>query len=572
MPDNRIPPILAGGSPRPNDVIAFLSFEDWLGAKEHLSKEWVRVYRHWKQGDTVLDTYSAMVEIADDKTLATVLSSSEWDVHTDFGNPHFASVRGSEPTYFSGLTREVEKGVVFRPFIFERSFHGFVPAVVELDPEFVRFHNLFFVPETSEYKRVTDDGEIVVVAKISTAENDAFIDVDAYHLRDYLAAKRCALVRYHDHHRRAVPAIKDAIGGEFAKKDVAEKDRHFELWLRQDIPYKGRQSASRLLGKDVVPPLDKPDARHTDWSSRAEGKHATFIIGRDENGKDIEVTCDEAKLSNYFTDRGTPHFLTPVYFTPDILLRYYNEPARFSAGTGGISCLDLWSMPADESPEGLIQVWLGDLAKLPYKEQLHWRQHNVPPKGTISKERFTRDFMAQPVDDRRDPAVNLLNAHYVVNGRSVQKYGAPLFRELDDRDAHIHKTLRVPVTEEWQEFDHQIQAIAKLTVDSLDVSLLEKISGKSQKDLKGSLNLLEAALEKEGVDAPTRDLIMKPLRGIQGLRSSGAAHRKGSNFDEQLEKLGIQDKANREKARHLMEEVVQALETLRDTLPRAKDE
>lgn len=52
-------------------------------------------------------------------------------------------------------------------------------------------------------------------------------------------------------------------------------------------------------------------------------------------------------------------------------------------------------MPIDITKEDLVQVWLGDLSKLPDKEQLHWRQYNVPPQGTISQYRFETDFEAK---------------------------------------------------------------------------------------------------------------------------------------------------------------------------------
>src|SRR5690606_30591912 len=121
---------------------------------------------------------------------------------------------------------------------------------------------------------------------------------------------------------------------------------------------KGFLSYSRLLGKDIIKPFDKPFARFT--FDTPEKDYVSFIIGADKNGNNIECTCNEDYLSSYFTDTGAPNFLTPVYFNKAVLLKYYSEPKRFEVTSHHFSCLSLWGIDIDITKEGLVQVWLGD--------------------------------------------------------------------------------------------------------------------------------------------------------------------------------------------------------------------
>ncbi|MHA1851660.1 MAG: hypothetical protein ACTSW8_10485, partial [Candidatus Thorarchaeota archaeon] len=70
---------------------------------------------------------------------------------------------------------------------------------------------------------------------------------------------------------------------------------------------------SRLLGKDVILP-------NQEISLQQDKEYAEFkVVNR--NGEEIESTSNEKELSNFFTDRMTPHFLTPVFFSSDVIGR-----------------------------------------------------------------------------------------------------------------------------------------------------------------------------------------------------------------------------------------------------------
>lgn len=105
------------------------------------------------------------------------------------------------------------------------------------------------------------------------------------------------------------------------------------------------------------------------------------------------------------------------------------------------------------------------------------------------------------------------------------------------------------MTDEWKEFDEQIQSLAKVFCDSLNVKLLEILSKKKidNKEIKGSISLLYVALLELGLGEKERNLIIESLQAIQTIRSTGSAHRKGEKFNKSLEKYNLSALTNEAK-------------------------
>jgi hypothetical protein len=217
-------------------------------------------------------------------------------------------------------------------------------------------------------------------------------------------------------------------------------------------------------------------------------------------------------------------------------------------------------------------VWLGDLGRIPYTEQLHWRQFNIPPRGTITRHRWLRDFMAEFADPDNDPVYYFHVAFEEVQGEVNAKYQEDLFTGLDDKDRHAYETLHLPLTEEWKEFDEQIQALAKITVDSLNVDLLSRQTGQriDGAAIKGSLDLLREYLKKTEVPEDIKEQILHALHAVQTIRSTGAAHRKGANFEAALKRFQLDNLSNRAKVRKLLVDLTRALSLFTSAVQGAK--
>jgi hypothetical protein len=567
--DNKVPKVIQNfiSQPSSNPILSFLSFEDWLGKKGNEAKDWILVAQSWDDGATDSFTFSVLTRFSKNN-LKTILSISKWDVNLHIGRPMFNKHGENGFVYYGSEQPDEFRCIEFFPFTIHREFHGYIPNTFELVQDFILYHEAFYVPEVNEYHHITDDGEIQPVVRFIREKSNEKLFADAHHLKDYLAARGCCLIRYHDHRRFSSADVSKYINKDGTNYKYKDDTSAYEIWVNHNEPMTEYTCLSRLLGKDVVLPYPEPDKKHAELN--LNGKFVTFIVGRDEKGSEVEATCDEDSLSNYFTDRGTPHFLTPVFFGREVLGKYYQEPRRYSINNSYLNCLHLWDIPFDTTSEGLIQVWLGDLGRIPYKEQLHWRQFNVAPRGDITKHRWLRDFMAEFANPNLedDPIAYFYTAFNNLQKKSKSKYGEEFFLELSDKDKHAYETLHMPLTEEWKEFDEQIQAIAKVTVDSLNVELLSRECGAKidGKVVKGSIDLLGMFLEQFGVGQDQIKQILFGFQTIQTLRSTGAAHRKGSKFEQAIQKYGLADISNFEKFKKITLEIIKSLSFIIDLL------
>ena len=275
----------------------------------------------------------------------------------------------------------------------------------------------------------------------------------------------CIRDRYHDHRRFCNERI--------TIESVIHRDKTSTFNIcAGDI--KNNLYFTRLLGKDIVFPLDAPLLYHYGFE---EEKFVDFIIGVDGAGNEITCTCNGNELSNYFVDRGTPNYITSVYFSRQVLKKYYDENTRFSVKGNFVKCLDKWHIQYDVNEENLVHVYLGDLGKIPYKEQMHWRHYNEHPRGSITEERFKQDFLAQWVEPKLEKEEKFKNAYHELQEAFKEKFSDSLFLELNEADSHCYSSLRMPVSDEWSEFEEIIQSLAKVTVDSLNVSFLTEKTG-----------------------------------------------------------------------------------------------
>ena len=258
---------------------------------------------------------------------------------------------------------------------------------------------------------------------------------------------------------------------------------------------------------------------------------AEFIIGINNLGKEIKYTCDESKLGNNFgANPKAPNFLTPIFFKKEVLDKYYSKPSKYTVSDGYLSFGSVWGINIDNNAIDCIMVYLGDLGRLPYEEQQHWRLHNII-KGNISETSFKRDFKAEFCSPT-EPALFFKERFAVFRKGWKEKLGWNLFKSLNKKDEHHIKTLKVPDNEQ-KEFDEVILSLNKILIDSLNVSEMKK-SLIFEKDDK-SISILEKYLKQRHNFNSTQ--MFNFFKSLQNLRSRGSAHRKGSDYNKIYEKF-----------------------------------
>lgn len=391
---------------RIKNAVDFLSFNDWFALKENESTDWMIVARLQKIGSSDFRTFSVLAS-AEEGNLEKFLSTEDWDImrlgNMDFGRPYFELSKEDDLIYDSGQSAKIE-GIEFQPFTLYHTYHGYIPHRFELVQNFLLFNDAFYDKREQKYVRINDDGELDPVAKYeSINEDNLSILVDVHLLRDFLAANRSYLIRYHDHRRWTKEDITEQINErKFKKIPISSPSSRFELLLRTELQWGDNKSNSRLLGKDIVYPYPEPNRQHKDHlTGQFDSEYAKFIIGRDEKEEEIHASCNEEILGNRFNGRE-PRFLTPVFFAKELLVKYKSEPSRYQVGKSYISCLDLWSIEIRITEEDLIHAWLGDLGRIPYNEQVYWQEFNMAPGEGFTRARLIRNFAGKIVESTHE--------------------------------------------------------------------------------------------------------------------------------------------------------------------------
>lgn len=253
---------------------------------------------------------------------------------------------------------------------------------------------------------------------------------------------------------------------------------------------------------------------HYDGDCRCE----SFIVGLDKNGKEIEASCDTNQLK-------------PVFFSKDVLNKYYSNPV-FNVEWNRLSNR-YFSLKMDNNHYLYVVVLLKDLASLPYKEQLHWKAHNISPSAEYKlSSSFCNSMFYCNWNCGNETEDLLLKEKYdQFNNSWYNKYKWYLFKPLSGHQADFYKSLHLPTSNNnVQEFCDQIETMALIFVDSVNVKILKSIVAYEEGDK--SIILLEKYLIHEGIN---NGYIIEFLRHLQTLRSGiTRAHRLKTKKDSQL--------------------------------------
>ncbi|MBC3842097.1 hypothetical protein GXW82_23550 [Streptacidiphilus sp. 4-A2] len=462
--------------------------------------------------------YSALVPVGD---VDACLNNVSWDLDLGHGTPGFIFYPDDRKEY---LRFGDDDGV--EPLIVRRFFHGLKPPYNEVSEEFRHFHNLYEDRARSVFVAFDDSGDEIEVVRMS----DDKVEVKVKYLKEYLAARDMSLLLFYVVDRWSEKTLAE-LG--MTRQDEESRDTGYSYSrFVEEFPDLGteRETCARLLGKKVMKGSANYDPEHS-WGRR-DRKYEDFIIGVDEDGEEVHYTCDEEKLANYFgKNPGAPHFLRPVFFRKEVLAKYYNEPGKFSVDDGYLTCAGYWGMPLDNNHQKYVTAFLGDLGKLPHKEQLYWKGYNVTPDGRMSDIAFRRSMLGEWADATEPTLV--FKRTYERFGKSwLSKHGWELFKKLKPADAHHWTALHVPSEGNQKEFDEQVMSLTKLLVDRINEAEVGK-RATLEADDKGGITKFGRYLD--AITFTEAESLIKFLRNLQSLRS-GAAHVKNMRNNSDYQK------------------------------------
>jgi hypothetical protein len=283
-----------------------------------------------------------------------------------------------------------------------------------------------------------------------------------------------------------------------------------------------------LRGFDIVRPSAETRKRvHLKLQGREPREYASFKIQDWKHRRVVEWTTDPERIGNYFVASDLPFGISPVFFKPEILTQYRVDPSRYKVLPDCVTCIGAWSLPYYVNEEGQVHVYLIDLARLPFEEQLRWKTFNQEPRGPLAQRAITQDFKAEFSEDY-DPLLSLLEIledfpaeDSSGNPCAVWALGTlPETRNLD--------FLGYVVTDSRKELEDQISALVQIVIEGLSRGEINRLAdGLGCRDDKqlGSLKQLGKVLDALGIPVETRDLVLVPLIELYGHRSRSVAHR-----------------------------------------------
>lgn len=487
--------------------------------QKHGEETWVSLYKRISKDDKSEDGgfYSALVS---QSATEIALKKPSWDLMLGGGGPDFviSYENGAETTkYMAQGDSEFSRIVLYR------EFHGRKDDYFEILEEFRLFHNLYFDQKSTTYLAFDDAGDEVEVIKMLPSE----IKVRKGYLRSFMAATQKNLLLYFEVTRH----FSDRVD---YKGDVESEALRIALYSGQSYS-EGFNYFTRALGKKLIfcDPIEKSGV----WPFTADKQYEDFIIGGDLDAP-VTYNCDPDELANYFgANPDAPHYLTPVFFKKEVMQKYYAS-SDYEISDGHLSRKGSWSLRFDNNSSGHVSVFLGDLGRdLPSKEQIYWKSFNLIPDGhRISETNYQRSFLGNFFDPE-SPEHRFKYAFVEVQKACAKKLGWSIFLPLADKDAHFLNSIRSMLTCEQSEFDALILSVAKITIDSVNIKDLRKHLG--QDDESKSIVLLGLFLQSLNIQ--NHEDFSTFLRGVQSVRSSGVAHRKGTEYDKVIAKLNIDE-------------------------------
>lgn len=489
--------------------------------EKHGLENWVTVYENITSSDKS-ESKTFYCALSKKKSTKKAMNHIGWDLSLGHGRPgfmtHFKNGK-SVTTYLNGVDEE------FRPLILYRDFEGPAEKYVEVNEEIRLLHNLCFDPNTSTYFTFDDAAERIDVIKF----NQEKIDIRRTYLRSYLAAIQHDLLLFFsvDRHFRTNVSLSE---------DLSSPELTYAIYSGKAY-VKGYTSFIRINGKKLI--KAEPVETCGIWPYEAEKKYEEFIIGGDENNPKL-FSSNRSKLADYFGGNpGAPHYLTPVFFKKDVLQKYYSD-SRYSVQDGTIHKDGGWMLRLDNNIHDYVSVFLGDLGSdLPHSEQIYWKSYNLVPDGhRISNVNYQRSILGN-FHDSESPDLSFKQEFAKFNKEWKCKYGWDLFLPLAAEDMHFLNGLRSLLKNDQIEFDNQILAIAKITIDSVNVVELRKFLGLVHDDSSTSIELLQLMFYKLVMNGIPESIEF--IRAVQGVRSSGTAHRKGDKYTKAVKRLNVSD-------------------------------
>lgn len=400
------------------------------------------------------------------------------------------------------------------PVLFGRDFDGRVgdKTYFELNQKFAQICDIHLMPERNAYCALDENGDVedaVSIRKIKLpghTETGTVVLLKRKHLDEYLRIADCSVVRTFDC-MRFTKEFFGWNGSDPTKISVIPTlFYYFHLEGNHASFARGCQHVTRRTA-----------------ALKPKKMHESFIAYDWKSKQVIEISCSPGQTSNYFTKSDLPYELSPAFFRPEVLARYKTDKDKYTLEDRSVRCRGTWSLETyDINEAGQVHTYIACLRNLPYTEQLHWKAHNEPPKGSISKRAFMCDFKGE-WHEEYDPLPSLKNALTEIRARLAPWWSL--------RCETLLERVNYPVTASADEWAEEILGLDQLLVEGFEEKWLRKKSeelGRTPDDKLRSLKLIHECLIGLNYEPDHAKTIVTPLAELHDLRSKVKGHAQGS--------------------------------------------
>ena len=444
------------------------------------------------------------------------LPSHSWTIEKIIEGGKDSSIHLTPPLSQSGC-RSFEGG---EKLIFFRSFEGFkgYNPPIEISQKLVHALDLHYVDDWEAYCRLDKRGDIEQVINVYRNPHlDSWEEVRAVTIRPrdlstYMALTATSLVTSFSF-TRFVP-------GEFNEwpAKCSDEFENRDIFCRHGATAQhGSYQKGHIIRRTKRTQADLVE-EWKDEEDKSNRKYATFlIVDRKNGGKVIETSCSPDHIVNYFSKSNLPWEISPAFFRPDVLHKYKSDPEKYTMDNGIIECRGAWHLRSCHTNDaGQVQAYIGDLAELPYDEQLYWKSCNEHPKAGISERAYQTDILGQ-FPKTVGHLENLKNI-VVELDKKPPAWWKP-------RGEVLISAVHGQATESILEWGNEILALDQLVVEGFQIQPLQALVKSKGGEIRGkwrSFKLIEVSLVLKGKTEDQAKDTVAPLQELHDVRNSVA--------------------------------------------------
>jgi hypothetical protein len=429
------------------------------------------------------------------------------------------------------------------------------PPTWHVHPDFVI--TLGLKREGNIWVAMNEDYIEVVRLKLDKDNRPTLLEARAEHLKDYLCARRMALMiswyrerqevveaepdfkwpepdgTYKDGERwggriNAIHEGGDLFGSSWAVMHVTRTNLDFD----EDVPRIGisdETESSSFTGVSKKRKVYRVSGEvwRNEW---VEPGARSTRIRRDEPHPPIAFIVDAAgkkQKAKSLIDSGRWLWFKPDVI-PALMGRRGGSLEWYTRETGGVRGSPDCRVPFGINSLGLINAYAKDVALEPEWLQRVWAGFNVSPEGKVSAELFSAQGQGVPAGTQA-PEAFLPVGIEVLNDAFTKRFGRALFRPHTDpaeafKSCHRFKALSA------SGLYGLAKDLVRVIVEHIDTAALHKIVAPPNKEDWGSLKSLEKVLATVTGETSAH-VALGPLHGIYNLRLADA-HIPSNDLDE----------------------------------------